>query len=69
MSQERILLAAVEETRRIIERVALSDAQAFALQVLADAADARLHPGHALDLDRLQSDYSVRVGSDRIYSI
>jgi predicted negative regulator of RcsB-dependent stress response len=64
MSEQTILRAAIRKARIMVESGELSDAESFALQVLADAADASLNPVRVLALDRLQQDFSVRVSSD-----
>jgi hypothetical protein len=64
MSQENILRAAIKKTRSLVESGDLSDREAFALEVLADFAESQLNPKRVLALDRLQSDFSVRVSSD-----
>jgi hypothetical protein len=70
MSQENILLAAIAKARSIVESGALPDAQAFAVQALADFATSQLNPKRVLALDRLQSDFRVLVSSDlQIHSI
>ena len=67
MNQERILQAAIKKTRTMIESGELTDAEGFALAVLADFAVSMLaEEKYILEMTarRLQDDFCVRVSSD-----